>query len=67
MASQGLRTLCLAYADVTADALGPLASLEGAPPQLPLTACCVLGIKVSSDLAGMDLPGSCQFFFSSSS
>ncbi|DBB05302.1 TPA: hypothetical protein ACH3X3_010532 [Trebouxia sp. C0006] len=45
MASQGLRTLCLAYADVTADALGPLASLEGAPPQLPLTACCVLGIK----------------------
>ena len=35
MASQGLRTLCLAYADVTADALGPLVSLEGASPQLP--------------------------------
>ncbi len=51
MASQGLRTLCLAYADVTADALGPLASLEGESPQLPLTACCVLGIKVSSSLA----------------
>lgn len=47
MASRGLRTLCLAYADVSADSLGPLASLEGGPPQLPLTVCCMLGIKVS--------------------
>jgi len=47
MASRGLRTLCLAYADVSADKAGPLDKLEG-PPQLPLTACCMLGIKVSS-------------------
>lgn len=46
MASSGLRTLCLAYADVSADKAGPLDKLE-APPQLPLTACCMLGIKVS--------------------
>ena len=46
MASRGLRTLCLAYADVSAEALGPLSGLEGGPPQLPLTACCMLGIKV---------------------
>lgn len=46
MASRGLRTLCLAYADVSADEVGPLEKLEG-PPQLPLTACCMLGIKVS--------------------
>ena len=45
MASRGLRTLCLAYADVSAAQLGPLQKLEG-PPQLPLTACCMLGIKV---------------------
>lgn len=46
MASRGLRTLCLAYADVSADNVGPLDKLEG-PPELPLTACCMLGIKVS--------------------
>ena len=46
MASRGLRTLCLAYADVSADKVGPLDKLEG-PPQLPLIACCMLGIKVS--------------------
>ena len=45
MASRGLRTLCLAYADVSAEELGPLEKLEG-PPSLPLTACCMLGIKV---------------------
>ena len=47
MASRGLRTLCLAYADVSANTLGPLAKLDGAPPPLPLTVCCMLGIKVS--------------------
>ena len=46
MASRGLRTLCLAYADVSADNVGALDKLEG-PPKLPLTACCMLGIKVS--------------------
>ncbi|KAL3147298.1 hypothetical protein ABBQ32_002786 [Trebouxia sp. C0010 RCD-2024] len=44
MASRGLRTLCLAYADVSADKVEPLDKLEG-PPQLALTACCMLGIK----------------------
>ena len=48
MASRGLRTLCLAYADVSADKVGSLDKLEG-PPELPLTACCMLGIKVSPE------------------
>ena len=48
MASRGLRTLCLAYADVSADTVGALDKLEG-PPELPLTACCMLGIKVSPE------------------
>lgn len=49
MASRGLRTLCLAYADVSADKVEPLDKLEG-PPQLALTACCMLGIKVSTQV-----------------
>ena len=46
MASTGLRTLCLTYADISADA-----NLDfEAPPDVDLIACCIVGIKVGGAL-----------------
>ena len=37
--------LRLVFFVIRAETLGPLSGLEGGYPQLPLTACCKLGIK----------------------
>ena len=59
MASQGLRTLCLSYRDLdpgSAEAQPPSKADEARsrPADAQLTACCIVGIKVSMKAAKID-------------
>lgn len=52
MAQLGLRTLCLSYRDFPATA-DPQSGSFDSPPEEDLTACCIVGIKVSMTLTSI--------------
>ena len=49
MAQEGLRTLCLSYRDFPSTADAQSAGFD-TPPEEDLTACCIVGIKVTAFL-----------------